>query len=523
MARHPRTQPDRPASRLDLAIPGRPPLAVRADMTIGRAPENSIRFVDPSVSRRHARILHRNGRLLIADLNSSSGTWVDGVRITQPTELADGSQIRLGDQMLVVERRRGANESSATMIVSDIPSGTPPARPAGVGAEDHPMLRPGYALKRLAASEGDRRYVLKDLRSGGFVRLTSEDRRLIELLDGTRSAGDLVLDAERLLGDGGGARVARLLAELADRGLLEGVDGRETARSPGGVLRPREWVWTGTGERFERVYTAGGRWLVSPLGLLIAAILIVVGLALFPYLVFARYGTPFVVVKHIGLGGAVFLAGRLGLGVVHETAHAMALASFGRRVGRGGLKLVLIFPYFFVDTSDAWFERRRRRIAVSAAGPATDLALAGLFSLGSLALAPGAVRDVLFQLAFAAYLGGLFNLNPFLERDGYHVLVDVLGEPRLRQRAQKELREVLAGRAPLQFGLLMRYAIGGLAWSTVASLFAVVMSLRYESTLATLLPTPVVWLVLAVCWVAFFTPMLLIVVPALSRGSRHVR
>jgi putative peptide zinc metalloprotease protein len=508
--------------RFDLVLPGRPPLAVRSDMTLGRAPDNTIAFADPSVSRRHARIWRRNGRIVIADLGSSYGTWVDGVRITQPTELADGSRIRLGDQVLAVERRRGANESSATMIVADLPSAAPPGSGA-VTAEDHPMLRPGYALKRLAASEGDRRYVLKDLRNGGFVRLTGDDRRLIDLFDGSRSVGDLVIDAEQLLGEGGGARVARLLAELADRGLLEGVDGRAPDRSPGGLLRPREWVWTGTGERFERLFRAGGRWFVSPLGLLLTAVLIVLGLGLFPYLVVGRYGTPFVVVHHLGLGGAVFLAGRLSLGALHETAHAMALAAFGRRVGRGGFKLVLIFPYFFVDTSDAWFERRRRRIAVSAAGPASDLALAGLFSLGSLALPPGAVRDVLFQLAFAAYLGGLFNLNPFLERDGYHILVDVLGEPRLRQRAQRELREVIAGRAPLQFGLLLRYAIGGLAWSTAASLFAVVVSLRYEPTLAALLPVPVVWLVLAVCWIAFFTPMLLIVVPAVSRGTRHAR
>jgi putative peptide zinc metalloprotease protein len=488
-------------------------------MTLGRAPENTVAFADPSVSRRHAQISRRQGRMMIWDLGSTYGTWVDDVRITQPTELADGSRIRLGDQVVVVERRRAANESSATMIVADrLPEA--PGRAGPSPANGHPKLRPGYALKRLAASEGDRRYVLKDLRSGGFVRLTGDDRRLIELLDGSRSVADIVVAAEKLLGDGGAPRVARLLAELADRGLLEGVDGREEPTAKGGVLRPREWVWTGTGERFERLYRAGGRWLVSPIGLAVAAILIVLGLCLFPYLLFARYGTPFVVVKHVGLGGAVFLVGRLCIGVLHETAHAMALASFGRRVGRGGLKMVLIFPYFFVDTSDAWFERRRRRIAVSAAGPATDLALAGMFSLGSFTLPAGAIRDVMFQLAFAAFLGGLFNLNPFLERDGYHILVDVVGEPRLRQRARDELRQVLSGHSPLRSGVLMRYAIGGMVWSTVASLFAVVVSLRYEPTLAALLPSPVVWVVLAVSWVAFFTPMLVIIVPALSRGGR---
>ena len=93
---------------------------------------------------------------------------------------------------------------------------------------------------------------------------------------------------------------------------------------------------------------------------------------------------------------------------------------------------MLVFPYAYVDTSETWFEPRRRRIAVSAAGPASDFALAALFSLCCLAPAAGTVRDVFFQLAFAAYLGACFNLNPLLERDGYHILVDVLREPGLR-------------------------------------------------------------------------------------------
>ena len=37
----------------------------------------------------------------------------------------------------------------------------------------------------------------------------------------------------------------------------------------------------------------------------------------------------------------------------------------------------------------------------------SDFSLAGLFSLLCLLLAPGTVRDILFQLAFAGYIGAL--------------------------------------------------------------------------------------------------------------------
>jgi putative peptide zinc metalloprotease protein len=492
-------------------------------MSIGRAADNTLTLDDPAVSRRHARIEYHHGAPHILDLGSRYGTWVDGVRIERPVPLGDGSEIRLGDQVLVVRRVRSADQSAATIIVADIPR---PDAAAGqrsqIQSADQPRLRPGYSLKRLSATEGARRYVLKDHRNGKFVRLAGEDATLLELLDGSHSLEELVSAAETRGGDGGGARMVRLVADLADRGMLDGVAAAGTAPAAGrGLLRPREWTWSGAPDWFERVYGGPGRLLVSQPAVLLAAALALAGLVVFPYLVLARYGTPFVVVSHLGLGGAVFLAGRIAIGAVHETAHALVLASYGRRIARGGIKLVLIFPYFFVDTSDAWFERRRRRIAVSAAGPASDLTFAGVFSLASLALPPSPVRDVCFQLAFAAYLGGLFNLNPFLERDGYHILVDLLGEPRLRQRAQAQLRQVFAGQSPARSRVLMRYAVGGLIWSTAGSLFAVALSLRYRPALEALLPPGAVWAVLAASWLTFFTPVLILVVPAMRARNRR--
>ena len=118
------------------------------------------------------------------------------------------------------------------------------------------------------------------------------------------------------------------------------------------------------------------------------------------------------------------------------------MASFGRRIERAGLKAIAIFPYAFVDTSEAWFEPRRRRIAVSAAGPVSDFSIGAIFALCALLLPEGIVRDIFFNLAFAAYVGGFFNLNPFIERDGYHILVDVA------QRAGPAAAGEGAARAP---------------------------------------------------------------------------
>ncbi len=194
---------------------------------------------------------------------------------------------------------------------------------------------------------------------------------------------------------------------------------------------------------------------------------------------------------------------------MHETAHGLTMASFGRRVRKAGLKLILIFPYAYVDTSEAWFEPRRRRVAISAAGPVSDLSLGALFALCCLALPAGTLRDIFFQLAFAAYLGAFFNLNPFVERDGYQILVDLLREPGLRRRAREQLARRLSGRgSATDSRLLTRYAVFGVAWSALAACFAVGMSLRYEPQLAELAPEPVVWAAFAAVWVALFVPVI---------------
>jgi putative peptide zinc metalloprotease protein len=200
------------------------------------------------------------------------------------------------------------------------------------------------------------------------------------------------------------------------------------------------------------------------------------------------------------------------------------MASFGRRVARAGFKLVLVFPYVYVETSEIWFEPRRRRIVVSAAGPTSDFVLAGVFSLFCLALSAGTVRDVFFQLAFAAYLGGLFNLNPMLERDGYHILVDLLREPGLRRRAREQLGCTLSGRArATDSPVLARYALLSVAWTAVAAIFVVGVSTRYESMLAAFVPRPVVRVMLGVLWVALFVPLAVMLVPPLRERLARSR
>jgi putative peptide zinc metalloprotease protein len=495
---------------------------VSGSLSIGRAAQNDIRIDDQTISRRHARVWFDAGGAQMEDAGSSHGTFVDGLKLDGPKHLEDGSTIRLGDVELRAERRRLDEEAGRTIVVRAGASVVVPkvgesnVEAVGTSYGFRPRVRRGWALKRLPASEGQRRWVLKDLEQGGFLRMADDEAALFQLLDGRRGLPDLVAEAERRFGGGGTGRLAGLLAGLAEHGLLEGaaVGAAGEMTAPRGrlasILRPRTRVVEGASRFFERVYEAGGYVLFTPVALTLVAAVALVGAAAFAYLVLGRYGTPFVVAKKIGLGGLVFLFGRFLVIALHELAHGLLLIAYGRRVDKAGVKLLLIFPYVFVDTSDAWFEPRSRRVAVSAAGPASDLAVGGLFSLAAAFIGKGTLRDIFFQLAFAAYVGALFNLNPLLDRDGYNMLVDGLGQPGLRTRSRIWIAAKLSGRAPGRADrAVVVYAVAALLWSFVAVGFGIVLSMRYYRQLEMLVPREVIWSVFGIFYAVMFLPIVL--------------
>jgi hypothetical protein len=82
-------------SSQSFVIDGRP-------LTIGRGPDNGLVLQDSRASRNHARIYGRQGALLLADLGSTNGSWVNDRRV-QEIALGEGDEIRIGDTVLIVE------------------------------------------------------------------------------------------------------------------------------------------------------------------------------------------------------------------------------------------------------------------------------------------------------------------------------------------------------------------------------------------------------------------------------------
>lgn len=73
---------------------------------LGRDRDNEVVLDDPRVSRHHGRLQVRRGALVYADLGSTNGSRVNGVRVDE-VALGHGDRLELGDTVLVVEALPG--------------------------------------------------------------------------------------------------------------------------------------------------------------------------------------------------------------------------------------------------------------------------------------------------------------------------------------------------------------------------------------------------------------------------------
>lgn len=75
---------------------------VEGECTIGRAAGCAVTLEDTYVSQLHARVWAEDGRVLIEDLGSTNGTWVNGNRVTGPVMLRPRDRIQIGSFVLEV-------------------------------------------------------------------------------------------------------------------------------------------------------------------------------------------------------------------------------------------------------------------------------------------------------------------------------------------------------------------------------------------------------------------------------------
>ncbi len=132
--------------------------------------------------------------------------------------------------------------------------------------------------------------------------------------------------------------------------------------------------------------------------------------------------------------------------IFHEFSHAIMCKKYGGKVHEMGMMLYYAFPCAFVDTTDAWmFENKWHRVMVSLAGPLFSLILTCLYGWVWVLSMHWCFQNL--SLIFGAiFLVGLVNVFiqfiPFIETDGYYILMDILEMPNLRKNSFSYLRSL---------------------------------------------------------------------------------
>ena len=114
--------------------------------TIGRVDDNTFPIAEPSVSSHHCEILLRGADVVVHDLNSTNGTFINGNQITGEAVLKPGQVLKLGQIELKLEVEGAASAPSAPAA----PSSPSPASAATKKTSDNtvPMTR-GVSLTDL--------------------------------------------------------------------------------------------------------------------------------------------------------------------------------------------------------------------------------------------------------------------------------------------------------------------------------------------------------------------------------------
>jgi pSer/pThr/pTyr-binding forkhead associated (FHA) protein len=95
--------------------------------TIGRVEDNLFQIAEASVSSHHCEVLLRGSDVVIKDLNSTNGTFINGEQITESV-LKPGQTLRLGQVELKLETEKTASAPASAPAMAPAPG---PAKKQG--------------------------------------------------------------------------------------------------------------------------------------------------------------------------------------------------------------------------------------------------------------------------------------------------------------------------------------------------------------------------------------------------------
>jgi putative peptide zinc metalloprotease protein len=329
------------------------------------------------------------------------------------------------------------------------------SRPQRIPDADWEMARLPYAPQGVVT------YALKNRRTEQIIQISETEKFLWEQMDGRASLQEIGTSYLLHYGSFDFEVIPTLIVKLlrADlltmrpvsrlRAVLARNRRNPAARAMEGTLHALERL-TVTSRRshqfFERMYRYGGFLLFTPWAVIVLAIMVVLGsrsgIEIWHDLGEVTHGLASHPLVAILLVKIVFW-----LTVInHQIIHALACIHYKRRVREFGFTILHGFiPTFYADVTDIFMATRRARVVNAVAGPLFHLFLGFFCFWIAVKLQPGLIQGFLAASALLQLQSFLISLYPFwfLEMDGYHILVEMVGVPTLNHDSARFVRESL--------------------------------------------------------------------------------
>lgn len=318
-----------------------------------------------------------------------------------------------------------------------------------------PKLAPDIEISHHTTRWGGGYAVVRNPRGPVYLRLAAEDGRLMERFDGERTVRELVVEELRDTASLDVSAATELVAVLESSGFLD-EPWIETYELVATRIAPARSRVAAAARRFAKSqtvhfpkaremtewgYRRGGRFLFRWYGQVALTLLLLGGLvALWANV----HGERFRIVgDSLAIGFGLLFVFDLLATMIHEAGHALAIRHANRSVITAGFQLYLGHPAFFIDSADILMSPTRDRIRNAWYGPYLSLVVAGTASIVAFLMPATGFGVTMFRLSILTYLTALLNLIPFLELDGYWIMVDALETPDLRPRSLSFLRHEL--------------------------------------------------------------------------------
>jgi len=333
---------------------------------------------------------------------------------------------------------------------------------------------------------GTKKYVLKSRRTENYLQLDDEERFLWQQMDGRVSMQDIAVAYVMRYGSFDFEKIPQLIRKLlladlltlrpmsrlheilarnrrnpAARAMEAGLHAIERLN-----VASRRW-----NDLFERIHRWGGWLLFTPAAVVGLIVLTAFGTRALVHLwndlgaISSALGHH-AIVAIIALKLAFFLTVAL-----HQLVHALACVHYGRSVKEVGFIIHhMIVPTFYADVTDLFMASRRARVVNALAGPTVHLVLGMLGVIWADALGPGLLQACVAASAVLQLQSFIVCIYPFsfLEMDGYHVIEDAVGMPRLSQESSQFMRGTFLKR--LAVGRFRRQEVVYLAYFTLSLL-----------------------------------------------------